>query len=196
MAIAIVMVLALVAITSPKTSPVNPAALTLLTGRSSESIECRPAAGPDTVLDESAPNRAKTFSLVGSYECRRSVFTNEERDAFVERLLQAESSKAKRIASSLAERLREKNIVEPLGLVVTGLDDSELQRALAAVYRVELTSTLGAGRLSRLEGLDPLSSTSQPYIEIEARRVDAPELMTKVQLVTRARNGERAWQEL
>lgn len=178
MTLALIAFLALLAIAYPQTSPVHPGALALRHGSGGESLECEPVNDEVASADRAAVGRAANFSLLGSYRCRRLVFTSGERNPWIERVLAAETLKAKTLAAALAGRKGE--LHGPLGVSVHGEAAPELLARVAAIYRVELAGVLGREKVRRWEPSPP----EPPYLEVAIRRVDAPDLISVSRLVT------------
>lgn len=178
MTLAIIAVVALFTIAYPQTSPVHPGALSLRNGLQNESLECEDPGDEPASLDARAAGRVANFRLGGSYRCRRLVFTSKERNPLIERVLAAESLKAKTLALDLAGKREE--ISAPLGVVVHGELEPELMSRIATLYRVEIAGVLGVARVRHLE----VSPPEPPFVDIVVRRVDAPDLISTSRLVT------------
>lgn len=187
MSLAIFVFVAILGIGVSNRSPVHPGALSLLLGNSSDAIDCRQASGASSVLEAEKPSRTSNFSLRGTYECRRPIFTEEERDPFTDRVLEAEIPRAKSVAAGL-QKIYE--APEPLAVVVQGDADPELLSAVAAIYRSELLVALGPSRVSRFE------REAGPALMIEILRADVPQLMSRARLRQPNPKGAPVWRDI
>jgi hypothetical protein len=187
MSLAVMVFVALLAIGVSNRTPVHPGAITLLIDGKTDSVECRESAGASNVLDASKPSRTANFSLRGTYECYRPIFTAEERDPYVDRVLEAEIPRAKSVAAALQQSYREE---APLAVVVEGDADDALLAAVAAIYRAELLTTLGPSHVSRFE------SEKSPALIVELHRVDVPQLMSRARLRFSNSKGAPIWRDI
>lgn len=185
------LVVALMAVAFPSALPVHPGARVLLTGAEIEPVDCRESAPTGSVLEADAPTRTKNFQIMGSFDCRRPIFEAGERNSFIEHLVRSETSKAKRVAAELPSRLAALGSRErrPLGVIVQGINDPEMERLVSSIYRIELASTLGSGQVRR--GVD---DQNVPRLEIDLRRTLATDETSRVKLILRRdRKEESVW---
>lgn len=172
MTLVVLTFLAIMAIGFPQTSPVHPRALTLQAESVNETLDCQPNQDEAPSLDRPVVGRAANFSALGSYHCRRWVFSSSERNPWIERVLAAETLKAKTLAAEIAARKGE--LKGPLGVSVHGEADPALLSRVAAIYRIELAGVLGPHGVRHFEQVPP----EIPYLDIAIRRVDAPDLLS------------------
>lgn len=173
-------------------SPLHPEALALLTGSEASEIQCSPQL-PGRDLEAPGPQRTTNFSLGGTYECHRPVFSSQERAPAIDRSLQAESLRAKQVAASLAQLLNQQpkgKKIESIGVSVEGGSPDELREQIAALYRNELSLALGPGRIQRR----PSEQTATVVVQL--RKADVPDLLSKARLRLRENNREVSWQDL
>lgn len=173
-------------------SPLHPAAVSLLTRTQTETLECQDSGDvAGSVLESPKPSRTSNFRLSGSYNCYRPLFRSDERNPYVDRVLQAETDHAHRVAVTLAKQL-EGRLLGPVQLRIEGVDNPALTENLAALYRAELTSTLGAGQVSRTSG----ENAHSPILKIEIHRSDVAEQMASVYVHFPESKGAIHWKEL
>ncbi len=201
MGLVIVLFVALFTISNSNSSFVHPSGIALLTGQTEADLDCRQPVSPNLSLESERPSRAASFGMIGKYECRRPIFSFDERDPFIERLLQIQSANAKRVATEVDARLRGDARLVHLDVegIAGGLDDEKLLDAVATIYRNELNQALGRGRVARLpaESAEAVKAGNLVLV-IHVRRVDDAELMVQARLTTGAakRTGELEWLEL
>ena len=187
---AIVLLAGLIFVANPDTLPVHPGAKAIFSGATPDSLVCDEEKIEST-LEVPAPTRTSNFRLRGSFNCRRPIFTHEERNSFVETVVRAEIPKAKRIAAAMQLKYQNsKTPLAPLFVNVRGLNEPEIESLVAAIYRIELSSTLGLGQIAVIE------SEKAPRLQIVLQRVSSPDLISKVQLGLLGPSGEFKWQDL
>jgi hypothetical protein len=170
-------------------SPLHPSAFSLLLVQDIDEVDCRESTAFDSAIDAPGPSRTSTFSLSGSYTCRRPVLDAKVRNPYVDQALRAEDSRAKRVALSLERQLRDRNVA-PIAVKVEGLQDFNLTMHLEAMYRNELSAALGTKRVRRM------LSENSPVLVIQMRKVDVPELMSTARLKLIDKQGEVTWLDI
>lgn len=190
MSLALLVFIALLGIGVSNRSPVHPGAASLLFSTEVENLECRESAGPSSVLDATKPSRTKNFSLSGSYECHRPVFSESERDSFIDRVLEAEIPHAKTVAAGLQQTY---TATTPLAVEVRGDADVALLNRVAIIYRAELLTALGPSRVSHAVADE---ETQNPVLVVELRRVDVPQLMSRARLRLPNPKGAPFWRDI
>lgn len=189
MSLAIVVLIGLLAIGVSDRNPVHPVAASVMLVTPAEEIDCQPAERSASQDDEK-PNRTLHFRLSGEFDCRRPIFTADERDPIFERALRASVSDSKRVAEIIRTKLTDPKRV--LRLRINGDYPPEFLEAVAAIYRNELLSSLGAGRLVR--GVSPEAAE----LVVELDRADLPELIAhpRLRLPSHSKGGEDQWLNL
>jgi hypothetical protein len=187
MSLAVIVFLALLSIGVSNRTPVHPGAISLLVDGKSDSIQCRESSGPSTVLEADKPSRTRNFSLQGSYDCYRPIFSADERDPFVDRVLEAEIPHARSVAAAVQQSYDSN---APLAVKVEGDADEKILNAVAAIYRAELLTKLGPSRVSRF------ATDEHPALVIELHRVDVPQLMSRARLRFPNSKGAPLWRDI
>jgi hypothetical protein len=200
MTLFLIMAAALTLVSFPQHNPLPPGYEKVLVWTDVEELDCHEPAAPASTLEDIKPTRTANFRIFGIYECRRPIFSADERNSYIEIVLQAETSKAKRIALKLQkEYLHTTKSSAPIGIQVSGGPEPELRKAVAALYRSELLQVLGPGSVRRLvmsENLAEVTADSAPLLLVRLHRVDSPELVSRVSIVTGGVKGEVQWREL
>jgi hypothetical protein len=200
MTLFLVMAAMLAFISFPDSRPLPPGSEAAFLSAEIVEADCREELEPDSALEKVQTSRASNFRIFGQSTCHRPVFAASERDVFIEAVVRSESVKAKQIAlkvSSLLKQERGKNS-GPLAVKVAGVEEPRLQTALEALYRAELVAVMGAGevRVANSAGSADGSQEARPVLLVKIRRVDAPDLISKVSLVMDDGRGEIRWLEL
>lgn len=171
-------------------SAVHPGAVQMLASDPIDNLQCRDGEGPESSLEAPRPARSLGTNISGQYRCYRPVFNSDERNPYIDLALTAESARAKRVVQSLSRQLElQKPVPNTIGVRIEGVPEAGLRADLAAIYRVELNALLGAGHVRY--GAEP--EVGQPVLVIRVRRVDVPQLMSRAQLESLNKKGERAW---
>ena len=186
MSLVLVVLLGVLAIGVSNRNPVHPATASLLLQTEPEAIDCQPS-GPS---EFEKPNRVSHFRVSGEFDCRRPIFTREERDPVFDRAFEAAVADSLRVAEIVRAKLVGKDI--SIVVTITGDYPADVRETIASVYRNELLSSLGPGRLVRN------ASTETAELSVDLQRADHSDLVAhaRLRIPSGQKNEGASWQNL
>ena len=139
-------------------------------------------------LEQVGRGRLATFTLRGQTICEHQIFDSDDRDRFVDFVVTQAPLRAKSVAQVLQRSVNQSNTAAPrltLPLMIN-LTGSELVAADAvrSAFTNEITAVLGPGAVARLQTSDVKSR-----LNIEVQRVDALDLLFRVELESAGKDG-------